>query len=141
MLGEYYFSINDIRRQRDSLKIATKKGRYRSDALVLLSLAQAYGHFKQFKPALKTLKRAESKMGRLKGDGKANIYRTYAEFLRMEYLAQRSKNPLQADLGLLDQALRKWKKLQSMSGGGSQDSRDAAKQIEKIEKLKQEASL
>jgi len=136
LLGAFYYKVRDIRRQRDSLKIATKKGRYRSDPLVLLSLAQSYGHFKQYSQAIKVLKRAESKMGRLKGPGKANIYRTHAEFLRLLYVSQRSRNPLQADTGLLDQAIRKWERLKSLSDGGSNDGANARRQIAKLEKMK-----
>ena len=139
LLGAYYFTLNDIRRQRDSLEIAVKRGRYKSDPVVLLSLAQAHGHFKSYSRALKYLKRAEAKMGRMKGAGKANIYRTYAEYLRLHYLAQRARNPLQADSGLLDLAIQKWSRLRSLSGSSSRDGMEAKKKIAKLEQMKAEA--
>ena len=139
LLGAFYYKVRDIRRQRDSLEIAVKKGRYRSDPLVLLSLAQSYGHFKQYTKAIKVLKRAEAKMGRLKGPSKANIYRTHAEFLRLLYVSQRSRNPLRADTGLLDRAIRKWERLKSLSDGGSSDGANARRQIAKLEKMKAES--
>ena len=139
LLGAFYYGLNDIRRQRDSLEIAVKKGRYKHDPLVLLSLAQAYGHFKQYSRAIKYLRKAQAKMGRLNGAGKANIYRTYAEYLRLLYVSQRARNPLQADTGLLDKAIQKWKSLQTLSGSGSRDGADARTQIAKLEKMKAEA--
>lgn len=139
LLGAYYFSLNDIRRQRDSLEIAVKNGQYKSNPIVLLSLAQAHGHFKNYGPALKYLKRAEAKMGRLKGADKSNVYRTYAEYLRLHYLAMRASNPLQADTSLLDQAIQKWKRLKTMSGSGSRDAIDADKKIKQLEQMKTEA--
>lgn len=139
LLGYFYFSLNDIRRQKDSLTIAVKKGRYKHDPNVLLSLAQAYGHFKQYTSAIKYLRRAESKMNRMKGAGKANVYRTYAEYLRLKYVSQKARNPLQADTGLLDKAIQKWKNLLTLSGGGGRDGSDARTQIAKLEKMKAEA--
>ena len=139
LLGYFYYSLNDIRRQKDSLTIAVKKGRYKHDPNVLLSLAQAYGHFKQYTSAIKYLRRAESKMNRMKGAGKANVYRTYAEYLRLKYVSQKARNPLQADTGLLDKAIQKWKNLLTLSGGGGRDGSDARTQITKLEKMKAEA--
>lgn len=139
LLGSFYYGLNDIRRQRDSLEIAVKKGRYKHDPLVLLSLAQAYGHFKQYSRSIKYLRRAESKMGRLNGAGKANVYRTYAEYLRLLYVSQRARNPLQADTGLLDKAIQKWTNLKNLSGNGSRDGADARTQIAKLEKMKSES--
>lgn len=139
LLGAFYYQVRDIRRQRDALVIATKKGRYRSDPLVLLSLAQAYGHFKQFPQALKVLRKAESKMGRLSGRDKANIYRTTAEFLRLYYTAQRSRNPLRADVSLLDKAIKKWQRLEALTGSSSTDGANARRQIAKLEKMKSKA--
>lgn len=141
ILGAYYYKIKEYRRQRDSLEIATKKGRYRSDAKVLLSLSQAYGHFKQYGKALGTLKRTEAKMRRLSGSEKANVYRTYAEYARLYFIAQRAKNPLRADTSLLDTAIQKWKRLQSISSAGSKDASDARKQIQKLEQMKSEAGM
>jgi len=141
ILGAYYYNIKEYRRQRDSLEIATKKGRYRSDAKVLLSLAQAYGHFKQYTKAIRTLKRTEAKMRRLSGSEKANVYRTYAEYARLYYIALRAKNPLRADTSLLDTAIQKWKRLQSISSAGSKDASDARKQIQKLEQMKSEAGM
>ena len=46
-------------------------------------------------------------MGRMKGNGKAEVYRTFAEYYRLQYVSQRSRNPLQADASLLDKAIRK----------------------------------
>ena len=138
MLGAFYFDLRDYRRQRDSLEIATKKGPYRSDAKVLLSLAQAYGHFKQYAKALKTLKRTEAKMRRLSGAEKANVYRTYAEYARLSYVAQYNKNPMRADANLLDTAIQKWKRLQTISSPGSKDYSDAQTQIQKLERMKSE---
>ena len=140
VLGAFYFNLGDRRRQRDSLAIATKKGRYRSDPKVLLSLGQSYGHFKQYSKAIPVLRRAEAKMGRLDGRGKAMVYRTYAEYLRLNYISQKARNPLQADANLLDTAIQKWRRLQSLSGAGSRDGLDANKQIKKLETLKSEAS-
>ena len=139
LLGYFYYSLNDIRRQKDSLTIAVKKGRYKHDPNVLLSLAQAYGHFKQYTSAIKYLRRAESKMNRMKGAGKANVYRTYAEYLRLKYVSQKARNPLQADTGLLDKAIQKWKNLLTLSGGGGRDGADARTQITKLERMKAEA--
>ena len=139
LLGYFYYSLDDIRRQKDSLTIAVKKGRYKHDPNVLLSLAQAYGHFKQYTSAIKYLRRAESKMNRMKGGGKANVYRTYAEYLRLKYVSQKARNPLQADTGLLDKAIQKWKNLLTLSGGGGRDGADARTQITKLEKMKAEA--
>jgi hypothetical protein len=139
LLGYFYYSLNDIRRQKDSLTIAVQKGRYKHDPNVLLSLAQAYGHFKQYSSAIKYLHRAESKMNRMKGNGKANVYRTYAEYLRLLYVSQKARNPLQADSGLLDKAIQKWKNLLTLSGGGGRDGADARTQIAKLEKMKAEA--
>lgn len=139
LLGFFYFSLNDIRRQRDSLSIAVQKGKYKHDPNVLLSLAQANGHFKDYNTAIKYLKRAEAKMNRMSGTGKANVYRTFAEYLRLQYVAQKARNPLQADTGLLDKAIQKWKNLLTLSGGGGRDGADARTQIEKLEKMKSEA--
>jgi hypothetical protein len=141
ILGSYYYNIKEYRRQKDSLEIATQRGRYRSDAKVLLSLAQTYGHFKQYAKALKVLRRTEAKMRRLKGSEKANVYRTYAEYARLYFIAQRAKNPLRADSSLLDTAIQKWKRLQSISSSGSKDASDARKQIQKLEQMKSEAGM
>jgi hypothetical protein len=141
VLGAFYYGLGDYRRQRDSLEIATKKGRYRSDAKVLLSLSQAYGHFKQYNKALKTLRRTEAKMRRLSGAEKANVYRTYAEYARLLYIAQRAKNPRRANASLLDTAIQKWKRLLTMSRAGSKDATDAQRQIAKLEQMKQEHGM
>ena len=71
---------------------------------------------------------------------KANIYRTYAEYLRLQYQAQRSRNPMGADSNLLDRSIQKWKRLQSMSSGNSRDAADARKNIEKLQQMKLEAN-
>jgi hypothetical protein len=141
VLGAYYFSIQDFRRQRDSLEIATSKGRYKSDAKVLLALAQAYGHHKQYSQAISALKRAEAKMGRLSGPEKANVYRTYAEYLRLTYVGQRSQDPTRADVSLLDTAIQKWRRLESISPPSSKDAADARSSIQRLEQMKSEAML
>ena len=54
-------------------------------------------------------------------------------------MCHRARNPLQADTGLLDKAIQKWKNLLTLSGGGGRDGSDARTQIAKLEKMKAEA--
>jgi tetratricopeptide (TPR) repeat protein len=137
ILGNYYYDVRNYKLQRKSLEIATKRGRYRSDPLVLLSLSQCYLKIGILEKSIKTLRRTESKMGRMSGSDKINVYRTYGEVLRAKYLRQRKENPLQADKSLIDQAIVKWKRVQTMSAGG-RDSKDAQRRITELEKLKAE---
>ena len=102
ILGKHYYNIKEYRLQRESLEIATKKGPHRSEPKTLLSLAQVYGHMKQYPLAVKTLKRAEAKMRRLTDAEKANLYKSYIEYLRLYYMTQRAQNPLSADSSPLD---------------------------------------
>jgi hypothetical protein len=136
ILGSYYFSLKDYRRQMNSLKIATKKGRYKKNSVVLLSLAQSHGYFKQYGAALKVIKRAERYMGREPGSVKMNIYKNYANFARQLYLMQRARNPQGADISLVDLSIKKWERLKAMAGAGSEQGRTATRKIKDLEALK-----
>lgn len=80
-------------------------------------------------------------MGRLSGPEKASVYRSYAEYLRLSYVAQRSQDPTRADASLLDTAIQKWKRLEAISPPGSKDAADARSSIQRLEQMKSEATL
>ena len=78
-------------------------------------------------------------MGREKGAVKANIYKTYAEYARLLYIAQKARNPRGANTSLLDTAISKWQRLKALRGGGSSDGRLADRKIKELEGLKNRA--
>ena len=136
LLGEHYFRVSAIDRQRDSLEVAIRKGRYRHDPLVLLSLAQAYNHFKQYDRALSVLKHAEAKLVRAPTSVKVKVNETYAQTLRLAYLSGREHNPLKSDMKYIDHAIRAWYRVRDLAGASSSRARRAHRQIRALEELK-----
>lgn len=135
LLADYYYRINDYKRQAASLEVATKRGRYKHDPSILLSLAKAYGKVRNYGKALRAMTRVERKMRRLPAAKKADAYRFHAELLEFEFLRQMDKDQKGANTLLLDKAISKWERYQTFSRGA--DAGGVAKAGRKIKELKE----
>ena len=135
LLADYYYRINDSKRQAASLEIATSRGRYKHDPSILLSLAKAYGKRKNYGKALRAMGRVERKMRRLPAGKKADAYRFYAELLEFEFLRQFGKDQKAANTLLVDKAIGKWERYQTFNRGA--DAGGVAKAKRKIKELKE----
>ena len=140
LLGKWYFSLKKYRRQANALEEATRRGKYKHDPRILMSLAKAYGRLGAYHKALKTMRRVEKKMRRLGKKGQADAYKFYAEMLEFSFLRQYNDDPKEANFNLLGRAIRQWEKYRDFgypaSGRGL-----AQKKIQKLEKLKRELEL
>ena len=58
LLGAWYFRNKNYKLQAKALEAATKRGRYKHDPRVLLSLAKAYGRQERHASAVRVMKRA-----------------------------------------------------------------------------------
>ncbi len=137
LLADYYHKLGDHKRQAQALEQATKRGRYKHDPQVLLSLAKAYAKQKRYGSALKTMGRVERKMRNLPAKKKADAFKFYAEMLEFEFLRQYHKDPRQANVSLVDRAVTKWERYRTFSRGA--DAGGVAKanaRIKKLEELK-----
>ena len=140
LLADYYYRQKDYKRQAASLEEATRRGRYKSDPAVLLSLAKAYAQRKVYRKALRTMRRVEAKMRRLPVDAKVDAYRFYAEMLEFEFLKESAEDPKRANISLIDKAITKWERVITLSGGGAIVSK-ARKRIEKLTQRKRDLEL
>ncbi len=141
LLADYYYRQGDYKRQAASLEEATRRGRYKSDPAVLLSLAKAYAQRKLYRKAMKTMRRVEAKMRRLPVDAKIDAYRFYAEMLEFEFLKESAEDPKRANISLLDKAITKWERVITLSGGGGKYVGKARKTIEKLTQRKRDLEL
>ena len=142
ILGDWYFQLKDYRRQAKALEVATKRGRLKSDPVVLLSLAKAYGKQKNYRSAIRTMGRVERKMRRLSAPLKADAYRFYAEMLEFEFLRQYNDDPKRANVSLVDKAITRWERFRTFNkGGSSRAMREADSKIEKLQSLKNDMEL
>lgn len=135
LLADYYYRIKNYKLQASSLENATKRGRYKHDPSILLSLAKAYGKRKNYGKALRTMGRVDRKMRRLPAGKKADAYRFHAELLEFEFDRQYGKDQKAANTLLLDRAIQKWEKFQTFARGA--DSAGVAKAKRKIKELKE----
>ena len=141
LLADYYYRQKDYKRQASALEEATRRGRYKSDPAVLLSLAKAYARHKRYRKAIKTMRRVEAKMRRLPVDAKIDAYRFYAEMLEFEFLKESAEDPKRANISLLDKAITKWERVITLSGGGGKYVSKARKTIEKLTQRKRDLEL
>lgn len=133
LLADYYYRINDFKRQASSLENATSRGRFKHDPSILLSLAKAYAKVNNYGRALSTMSRVERKISTLPAAKKADAYRFYAEVLEFEFLRQMGKDQKGANTLLLDKAISKWERYQTFNRGA--DAGGVAKATRKIKEL------
>ncbi|MCB9538784.1 MAG: hypothetical protein H6704_21325 [Myxococcales bacterium] len=137
LLADFYYRLKDYRRQAESLEEATKRGRYKHDPAILLSLAKAYAQQKRYRKALSAMGRVEAKMRRLPADQKADAYRFHAEMLEFEFLRQYHDDPKRANITLVDKAISKWERYRTFSAGANAGAvATADKRIAKLNELK-----
>lgn len=137
LLADFYYRLKDYRRQAESLEEATKRGRYKHDPAILLSLAKAYAQQKRYRKALSAMGRVEAKMRRLPADQKADAYRFHAEMLEFEFLRQYHDDPKRANITLVDKAISKWERYRTFSSGANAGAvATADKRIAKLNELK-----
>jgi tetratricopeptide (TPR) repeat protein len=142
LLADYYFRLKDYRREAESLDAATTGGRYKHDPMVLLSLAKAYAHTKDYRRALSTMKRVDAKMRNLPAAHKADAYRVHAEMLEFEFLRQFHEDAKRANVSLVDKAIGKWENLQTFSQGADANAAAlASKKIRELNELKSRVEL
>jgi tetratricopeptide (TPR) repeat protein len=137
LLGAWYYKSKDYRRQAEVLEEATRRGRYKHDPSILLSLAKAYGHQRKYRKALKAMSRVERKMRRLKAADKADAFRFHAEMYQFEFQRQYHDDPRGANISLLDKAITKWERFRTLNSGSGK----ADKAIKKLRALKRELEL
>ncbi len=135
LLAEHYYESKDYSRQIQALENATSSGPLKRDPQVLLSLAKAYAHSKNYRKALKTMQRVDENARRLSPDRKADAMRFHAEILEFEFLRQYEEDPKGANLGLIDKALEKWERYKTFATGA--DAAGVSKATEKISELTQ----
>ncbi len=141
ILGDWYYQLKDYRRQAKVLEVATKRGRLKSDPIVLLSLAKAYGKQKNYRRAIRSMNRVERKMRRLSAPLKADAYRFHAEMLEFEFLRQYHDDPKRANTSLIDKAITRWQRFRTFNKGSGRAVREAESKIEKLNTLKNEMEL
>ena len=139
LLGQYYFSLKQYRKVAEVLEVATKKGKYKHDPMILLSLAKSYGRLKRYKSAIKTMKRVERKWNRLSKKEKSSAYRFYAEMLEFEFLRQYNDDAKRAEFKLLSDSIRQWERYQQFNKGVSSGAvNEAKRRIAKLKDLKKD---
>ncbi len=137
LLADFYYRLPDYRRQAESLEEATKRGRYKHDPAILLSLAKAYAQQKRYRKALSAMGRVEAKMRRLPADQKADAFRFHAEMLEFEFLRQYHDDPKRANITLVDKAVSKWERYRTFAAGADPGAMATAdKRIAKLNELK-----
>ena len=142
ILGDWYYQLKQYKRQAQVLEVATKRGRLKSDPVVLLSLAKAYGKQKNYRRAIRAMNRVERKMRRLSAPLKADAYRFFAEMLEFEFLRQYHDDPKRANTSLIDKAVTRWERYRTFNKGASGSAvRQANDKIEKLKTLKNEMEL
>ncbi|MEE2787831.1 MAG: tetratricopeptide repeat protein [Myxococcota bacterium] len=119
LLGVWHFNNKDYRLQAKALEIATRKRRYKHDPTILLSLAKAYGRQKNYRKAIKVMRRVERKMNRLKVKERESAFRFYGEMLELEFMRQHSDDPKKPNMTLLSRSIRQWEKYINLAGGSS----------------------
>ncbi|MCA9543049.1 MAG: hypothetical protein KC613_01630, partial [Myxococcales bacterium] len=142
LLADYYYKLKDYKRQTAALEVATKRGRYKHDPNVLLSLAKAYAQVKNFRKALSTMRRVEAKMRRLPADQKADAYRFHAEILEFEFQRQFNDDPKRANVTLVDKAISMWERYETFSRGANPGAVARAQgKIRELNELKSRVEL
>ena len=137
LLADWYYQNKQWRKQANALKIATEsRGPYRKDPTVLLSLAKAYGHLRNYRQASLVMKNVERYGHRLSKERRADAYRFYAEMLEFQYLQQKKDDPEKANVELLDRAIEKLRKLRTYAGNAPKILGYANDRIGKLQELK-----
>ena len=137
LLADFYYRLKDYKRQADALEEASRRGRYKHDPAVLLSLAKAYAQQKKYRKALDSMGRVEAKMNRLPADAKADAYRFHAEMLEFEFLRQYHDDPKRANITLVEKAITKWERYRTFAAGADAGAVSTANaRIQKLTELK-----
>jgi hypothetical protein len=142
LLADFYYRNKDYRRQAKSLEIATKRGRYKHDSMVLLSLAKSYARVKNYRKSLSTMRRVERKMRNMPANNKADAYRFHAEILEFEFLRQFHDDAKRANVTLVDKSISKWERYQTFNRGADPGGvARAQKKIRELTELKSRVEL
>ena len=142
LLGAWYFRNKNYKLQAKALEAATKRGRYKHDPRVLLSLAKAYGRQERHANAVRVMKRVERKFRRLPAREREGAIKFHAEMLEQWFLRQYNDERKKANMSLLSKAIRQWENYRTFVRGAKPGQvAKASATIKRLKAMKKELEL